>query len=145
MHPARTRVLGPAGSPGPMLGAMLRTPLLLLTLLLAPLAAAELVRDDLIGPWRLAADQLTDAQQAAAERAQAVEGFGLVLTNRIGRALWSDGTMIAGMWRLEDATETTGTIVIQSKGGSEHRLGFSLEDGVLTVTDSPGKLPLKRP
>jgi hypothetical protein len=125
----------------------------LLTLLCVAslLSAADLTRDDLMGHWGLDAGSATAAQKSAAERAAGLEMFGLVLTNRIGRAVWSADGMVSGMWRLEDATETTGTIVIQSKAGEEQRYRITVtpdpKDKTLTrmtVAEAPDGLPLKR-
>jgi len=135
--------------------AAMRTILLICLACSCHLAAAELVRDDLLGFWRLDEQAVTDEQQDAAEDAKAVEMFGMSLTNRIGRVIFSSDAMVAGMWRLEDATETTATVVIQSKGGSEHRYHVTLDGDDLQVgtappegggwrRTAPGGLPLTR-
>lgn len=123
---------------------MRRLPILLLLACLLPLGAAELARDDLIGRWELDPAAATDAQADAVATASAVEGYGLTLTSRIGRALFETDAMVAGMWRIEDATDTGATLVIQSKGGGEHRYTLSRKGDHLFVTEAGG-LPLRRP
>lgn len=109
------------------------------------LSAADkpLTMDALHGAWVVDAKAVTKEQKAAAEAAAKVDGFGLTLTLRTARAVWSEEDFVAGMWRLEDATPTTATVIIQPKGGEERRLHLTLEKGVMTVAESPGKLPLK--
>ncbi|MDA3962964.1 MAG: hypothetical protein PF961_19440 [Planctomycetota bacterium] len=126
----------------------MRTTLLLLVLTLAPfasLAAAELTRDDLTGFWVLDTTSVSKDQKDAAAAAQTIEGFGMVLTARIGRVTFEADSMIAGMWRVEDATATTATVIIQSKGGSEHSYQMTLtKKGQLQVAEIPGGLLLMR-
>jgi hypothetical protein len=115
-----------------------------LCLLALSLAAAEnLTPDHLYGIWvvdeKAAAKEQKDAVAAAAQ----VENFGVNFTLRTARVIFAKDTVVAGMWRLDEATPTTATVVIQPKGADEQRYHVTLKKGQLVVDECPGKLPLK--
>ena len=120
----------------------MRTLTLLLILTTVHLTAATLVRDDVVGRWQLDMSRVTDAQRDAANGV--VEGFGITLTSRIGRVTWSADDMVAGMWRIDDATETTATLVISTKSGTEHHYHLTINGDQMNVTEAPHGLPLAR-
>lgn len=115
-----------------------------LCLLSLTLAAAEkLTPDALHGIWVVDDKAVTKEQKEAAAAAAKVENFGVNLTLRTARVIFAKDTVVAGMWRLDDATPTTATLVIQPKGGDEHRYKVTLTKGHLVIDECPGKLPLK--
>ena len=126
----------------------MRIAILLCLICSCHLSAAELVRDDLLGFWQLDETAVTENQKAAAEQAKKVEMFGISLTNRIGRVIFSSDSMVAGMWRLDNATETTATLVIQHKGGDEHTYQLTVtgkdKDMRITVKQAPAGLTFMR-
>jgi hypothetical protein len=122
-----------------------RLSLLLIIALAVPLAAAErapLVADDLHGAWELDTTAVTAEQQDAAAAAQAVDGFGLVLSLRTARIIFGDDDFTVGMWRLENATADAATLVVQPKGGAERRFQLSVDGKRMQIAEAPGKLPL---
>jgi hypothetical protein len=115
-----------------------------LCLLALTLTAAEnLTPDALYGLWAVDEKAVTKDQKEAATAAAQVENFGVNLTLRTARFIFAKDTVIAGMWRLDDAKPTTATLVVQPKGGDEHRFHVTLTKGRLIVDECPGKLPLK--
>jgi hypothetical protein len=106
-------------------------------------SAENLTRDHLYGIWVVDEKALTKDQKDAAAEAAKVESFGMNLTLRTARVIFSNDAFVAGMWRLDNATPTTGTIVIQPKGGEERSYHITLEKGKLIVNECPGKLPMK--
>jgi hypothetical protein len=115
-----------------------------LCLLAMSLGAAEnLDPDALYGHWVVDEKAAAKAQKEAAGAAAQVENFGVTLTLRTARIIFAKDELVAGMWRLDDATPTTGTLVVQPKGADERRYHVTLEKGHLVVAECPGKLPLK--
>lgn len=115
-----------------------------LCLLSLTLAAAEkLTPDNLHGLWVVDDKAVTKEQKDAAAAAAKVENFGVNFTLRTARVIFSGDQIIAGMWRLDDATPTTATLVIQPKGADEQRFHLTLQKGRLVIDECPGKLPLK--
>ncbi len=86
---------------------------------------------------------LTKDQKEAAAAAAKVENFGVNLTLRTARVIFASDTFVAGMWRLDDATPTTATLVIQPKGADEQRFHITFQKGRLTFDECPGKLPFR--
>jgi hypothetical protein len=123
----------------------MRTVLLALLVLVAcPLAAAEkLTPDALYGIWVVDEKAVTKEQKEAATAAAQVENFGVNLTLRTARVIFAKDTVVAGMWRLDEATPTAATLVIQPKGADERRFHLTLVKGRLIVDECPGKLPMK--
>lgn len=122
--------------------AMLRiTCLCLLSLTLA--AADNLTPDALYGIWVVDEKALTKDQKDAAASAAQVENFGVNLTLRTARFIFAKDSVVAGAWRLDQATPTTATLVVQPKGGEERRFTVTLKKGQLVVDQCPGKLPMK--
>jgi hypothetical protein len=117
---------------------------LCLCLVALSLAAAEnLVPDNLHGHWVVDDKAVTKEQKEAAAAAAKVENFGVTFTLRTARVIFAADRFVAGMWRLDEATPTTATLVIQPKGADEQRFHLTLQKGRLTVDECPGKLPLK--
>ena len=115
-----------------------------LCLLSLTLAAAEkLTPDALYGTWVVDDNAVTKDQKDAAAAAAKIENFGINLTLRTARVIFAKDTVIAGMWRLDDATATTATLVIQPKGGEDQRYKVTLTKGRVVIDECPGKLPLK--
>jgi hypothetical protein len=115
-----------------------------LCLLAFSLTAAEnLTPDSLYGHWVVDEKAVTREQRDAAAAAAQVENFGVNLTLRTARVVFAADRFVAGMWRLDDATPTTATLVIQPRGADEQRFRLTLQKGRLTVDECPGKLPLK--
>lgn len=110
---------------------------------LAAVAAENLTPDDIYGIWKVDDKALGKEQQEAAAAAAKVENFGVNLTLRTARVIFASDTFVAGMWRLDDATPTTATLVIQPKGADEQRFHITFHKGRLTFDECPGKLPLK--
>lgn len=115
--------------------------LCLLTLTLA--AAENLTPDNLYGNWVVDEKAVTKEQKDAAAAAAKVENFGVNFTLRTARMILAADTVVAGMWRLDQATPTTATVVIQPKGGEERRYKVTLTKGQLVIDECPGRLPLK--
>lgn len=115
--------------------------LCLLTLTLA--AAENLTADALHGIWVVDEKAVTKEQKEAAAAAGQVENFGVNLTLRNARIIFAKDTVVAGMWRLDQATPTTAIVVVQPKGGEERRYNVTLQKGHLIFAECPGKLPLK--
>lgn len=116
-------------------------PLILLTATLA--AADPLLPDDLFGTWVVDEKAVAEGQRAAAAAAAGIDGFGVTFTLRTARVVFAQDEMVSGMWRLDDATATTATLVIQPKGGDERRYRLTLAGKRLVVAECPGRLPLK--
>lgn len=117
----------------------------LLVLLAMALAAAEnLLPDHLFGTWVVDTAALAKPQQEAAAAAAKVEGFGITFTLRTARVVFAAEGMVSGMWRLDEATPTTATLVIQPRGMDEQRFHLTLEQQRLVVAECPGRLPLKK-
>ena len=115
-----------------------------LCLLSLTLAAAEnLTPDALHGIWVVDEKAVIKEQKEAAASAAQIENFGVNLTLRNARVIFAKNTVVAGMWRLDQATPTTATLVIQPKGGEERRYKVTLQKGTLIFDECPGKLPLK--
>jgi hypothetical protein len=110
---------------------------------LAAFAAENLTPDNIYGIWQVDDKALTKEQKEAAAAAAKVESFGVNLTLRTARVIFASDTFVAGMWRLDDATPTTATLVIQPKGEDEKRFHITFQKGRLTFDECPGKLPLK--
>lgn len=106
-------------------------------------AAQNLTPDALYGMWVVDEKALTKDQKEAAAAAAKIENFGVNLTLRNARIIFAKDTVVAGMWRLDGATPTTATLVVQPKGGEERRYQVTLKKGQLVVDECPGKLPLK--
>lgn len=115
--------------------------LCLLSLTLA--AADKLTPDALYGMWVVDEKALSKEQKEAASSAAQIENFGVNLTLRNARIIFAKDTIVAGMWRLDGATATTATLVVQPKGGEERRYQVTLKKGQLVIDECPGKLPLK--
>lgn len=107
-------------------------------------AAAPLTPDALYGAWVLDEAAATKEQAAAVASAKAIEGFGIVLTLRTARITFVADEPISGPWRLEAATATTATLVVQPKGGEERRYAITVDKDRLTVAEAPGGVPFKR-
>ena len=115
-----------------------------LCLLALTLAAAEkLSPDNIYGIWVVDEKALTKDQKEAAVDAAKIENFGVNLTLRTARIIFAKDTVVAGMWRLDDATATTATLVIQPKGGDEKKYHLTFAKGRLMLDECPGKLPMK--
>ena len=110
---------------------------------LATAAAENLTPDNIYGIWKVDDKALTQEQKEAAAGAAKVENFGVNLTLRTARVIFASDTVVAGMWRLDDASPTTATLVIQPKGADEQRFHLTFQKGHLTIDECPGKLPLK--
>jgi hypothetical protein len=121
---------------------MLRASCLCL-LSLAAIAAENLTPDNIYGIWQVDDKVLTKDQKEAAAAAAKVESFGVNLTLRTARVIFASDAFVAGMWRLDDATPTTATLVIQPKGADEQRFHITFQKGHLIFDECPGKLPLK--
>ncbi len=106
-------------------------------------AADKLSPDKIYGIWVVDEKALTKDQKDAATAAAQIENFGVNLTLRTARIIFAKDTVISGMWRLDDATPTTATMVVQPKGGEERRYKITFEKGRLIVDECPGKLPMK--
>lgn len=106
------------------------------------MAADSITPESLHGAWELDVKSATKDQADAVKTAQSVDGFGMTFTLRTARAIFSDDNFAAGMWRVEDATATTATVVIQPKGGEERTLHITLDGKKMTCTEVPGNLPL---
>lgn len=118
--------------------------ILMLLLTATLLASADnLIPDNLFGNWIVDEKLVTKQQQDAATAAARIEGFGMTFTLRTARVVFAADEMISGMWRLDDATPTTATLVIQPKGADERRYRLTLQKQRLTVAECPGQLPLK--
>jgi hypothetical protein len=116
----------------------------LLCLIAMTLAAADnLTPDALHGMWVVDEKAVTKDQKDAAAAAAKIENFGINLTLRTARVIFAQDTVVAGMWRLDGATPTTATLVVQPKGGEERRYKITLTKGHLVIDECPGKLPLK--
>ena len=123
---------------------MMRIVCLCLCLFAQTLTAAEkLTPDALYGIWVVDEKALTKDQKEARTATAQVENFGVNLTLRTARIIFAKDTVVAGMWRLDEATPTTATLVVQPKGGEERRYHLTLEKGHLVIAECPGKLPLK--
>ena len=108
------------------------------------LAAAEnLSPDNIYGIWVVDDKALTKDQKDAAAAAAKVENFGVNLTLRTARIIFATDTVVAGMWRLDDATPTTAILVVQPKGGDEKKYHLTFAKGRLVLDECPGKLPMK--
>ncbi len=118
--------------------------ILCLCLVAMTLAAADnLTPDALYGTWVVDEKALTKEQKEAAASAVQIENFGVNLTLRTARVIFAKDTVIAGTWRLDEATPTTATLVLQPKGGEERRYHLTLKKGQMIIDECPGKLPLK--
>ena len=106
-------------------------------------AAENLTPDSLYGIWVVDEKALTKDQKEARTAIAQIENFGVNLTLRTARIIFAKDTVIAGMWRLDEVTPTTATMVVQPKGGDERRYHLTLEKGRLVIAECPGKLPLK--
>ncbi len=106
-------------------------------------AADNLVPDNIYGIWVVDDKAVTKDQKEAAASAAKIENFGVNLTLRTARIIFANDTFVAGMWRLDDATPTTATLVIQPRGADEQRFHLTFQKGHLTLDECPGKLPLK--
>jgi len=106
-------------------------------------AAENLSPDALYGIWVVDEKALTKEQKEAAAAAAQVENFGVNLTLRTARVIFAKDTVVAGMWRLDEAKPTTATLVVQPKGGEERRYHLTLAKGRLVIDECPGKLPMK--
>lgn len=106
-------------------------------------AADNLTPDAFYGMWVVDDKALTKDQKEAAAAAAKIENFGVNLTLRNARIIFAKDTVVAGMWRLDQVTPTTATLVIQPKGGEERRYQVTLKKGQLVVDECPGKLPMK--
>lgn len=128
------------------MGDMLRILALVLCSIALLMPAAErttpLVVEDLHGAWIVDTQAVKAEQKEAAAAAAAVEEYGVNFTQRTCRVILSDDQAYAGMWRLDEATPTTATVVVQPKGGEERRLRIRLEGKTLVLLDAPGALPL---
>ncbi len=127
---------------------MIRTCLLVallgFTVTLASAAAEVLTADALRGTWSLDEKAATKEQAVAVAAAKAIESFGLVLTTKTARVLFEADGMVAGMWRLDDATATTATLVVQPRGGEERSYALTIDGDRMTVAEAPGQVPLIR-
>lgn len=115
-----------------------------LCLLALTITAAEKLNPDVLyGIWVVDEKALTKEQKDAAAEAAKIENFGVNLTLRTARVIFAKDTVVAGMWRLDEATPTTAILVIQPKGGDEKRYHLTFQKGRLTFDECPGKLPMK--
>jgi len=125
---------------------MLRTLALLLLTTTLVLTAAErttpIVVEDLHGAWVIDTASLKADQKEAAKAAAAVEDYGINFTQRTCRVILSEDQAYAGMWRVDNATPTTATVVVQPKGGEERRIPITFDGKTLVLTDTPNKLPM---
>ncbi len=119
----------------------MRTLLLTLFATLTLLHAA-IAPNDLHGTWVVDEKAVTAEQKEAAAAAKDVDGFGVTFTLRTARVVVGADEMYAGQWRLEDATATTATAVVQPRGGEERRLHVTREGKHLMIAELPGKLRL---
>lgn len=118
--------------------------ILCLCLFALTLAAAENLSPDAIyGIWVVDEKAATKDQKEAVAAAAQVENFGVNLTLRTARIIFAKDTVVAGMWRLDEATPTTAVLVVQPKGADEKRYHVSLAKGRLIFDECPGKLPMK--
>jgi len=118
--------------------------ILCLCLFALTLAAADKLSPDAIyGIWVVDEKALTKDQKDAATAAAQIESFGVNLTLRTARIIFAKDIIVSGMWRLDEATATTATMVVQPKGGEERRYHITFEKGRLMVDECPGKLPFK--
>ena len=79
-----------------------------LCLLALSLTAAEnLSPDNLYGIWVVDEKAATKDQKDAVAAAAQIENFGVNLTLRTARVIFAKDTVVAGMWRLDEATPTT--------------------------------------
>jgi hypothetical protein len=116
----------------------------LLCLIAMTLAAADnLTPDALHGHWVVDDKAVTKEQKEAAAAAAQVENFGVTLTLRTARVIFAKDTVVAGMWRLDEAKPASAVLVIQPKGADEKRFHLTLLKGRLVIDECPGKLPLK--
>ena len=106
-------------------------------------AVEKLTPDALYGIWVVDEKALTKDQKDSAASAAQVENFGVNLTLRTARVIFAKETVVAGMWRLDDATPTTATLVIQPKGADEKKYHLTFAKGRLVFDECPGKLPMK--
>jgi hypothetical protein len=106
-------------------------------------AADKLTADAIYGNWVVDEKAVSKEQKDAAAAAAKIEGFGVNLTLRTARVTFASDTVVAGMWRLDDVTATTATMVVQPKGGEAQRYKITFEKGHLIIDECPGKLPLK--
>jgi hypothetical protein len=83
--------------------------LCLLALTLTLTAANNLTPDALYGVWVVDDKAITKEQKEAAASAAQIENFGVNLTLRTARVIFARDTVVAGMWRLDQATPTTAT------------------------------------
>ena len=115
-----------------------------LCLVALTLAGAEKLSPDAIyGIWVVDEKAATKDQKDAVAAAAQVENFGVNLTLRTARIIFAKDTVVAGMWRLDEATPTTAVLVVQPKGADEKRYHVSLAKGRLIFDECPGKLPMK--
>ena len=116
-----------------------------LCLLALSLTAAEnLSPDNLYGIWVVDEKAATKDQKDAVAAAAQIENFGVNLTLRTARVIFAKDTVVAGMWRLDEATPTTATLVIQPKGADdEKKYHLTFAKGRLVLDECPGKLPMK--
>ncbi len=128
-----------------MIRTCLLVALLACTLAHASAAGAEiLTADALHGTWSVDEKAATAGQAAAVAAAKAIESFGIVLTTKTARVLFAADEMVAGMWRLDAATATTATLVVQPRGGEERSYSLTVDGDRMTVAEVPGEVPLIR-
>jgi hypothetical protein len=116
----------------------------LLALVSALRGAESIDADALYGHWVVDPAAATAAQHDAVATATHVENFGLTLTLRTARIIFARDNLVAGIWRVDEATPTTATLVVQPKGGDERRYHLTLMKGLLVVAECPGQLPLSK-
>lgn len=111
-------------------------PLLALAALLfaATAGAADLTMDDLYGHWGVDPAAKTPAAVAAAEDS-------LVFLPKLCRARFGE-RMVVGMWRVEQATATTATVLVFDHG-DEQRLALR-RDGTRLFVDARPDVPFVR-
>ncbi len=103
-----------------------------LCLLAVTCATAENINQDLLyGHWVVDKKAVTAAQKEADGAAAKVENFGITLTLRTARIIFATDEMIAGMWRVDEATPTIANLVIQPKGADAWRYHLTLDKGSL--------------
>jgi hypothetical protein len=107
-------------------------------------AADNLTPDMLHGIWVVDEKSVSKEQKDAAAAAAKIENFGVNFTLRTARIIFAQDNFVAGMWRLDKATPTTATLIVQPKGGEERQYHLSLQKGQLIIAECPGKLPLKK-